>query len=442
MKAVLAVHGTRGDVEPCAAVGAELQRRGHEVQMAVPPNLVKFVESAGLKAVPYGPDSHAQLEEEIFRSFWRVRNPFGVLRPGAEFLTRGWADMGTTLVSLAQDADIIVSGQTYPGVPANVSEYLDIPMVALQYFPQRVHGHLFPLVPPPFSRAAMKMAYALYWWVTKGPENAQRRALGLPETRVSSAKRIVQRGSLEIQGYDDVFFPGLKKEWGDQRPFVGALTLELPTSADDEVAAWISAGTPPIYFGFGSMRIDSTSATVAMISEVCAELGARALICGGVTDFTDIEVPDNVMIVPDANHAAVFPACRAVVHHGGPGTLAAGMKAGVPTLVLWISAEQPLWAAQVWKLKIGKARRFAGVTKKSLLKDLRKILEPKYVNRAREIAERMTPSNVSVKKAADLIESRVCRPGPPGQLQRLLDDDAAQISADECNALITNKGDM
>ncbi|MHA7651305.1 glycosyltransferase [Mycobacterium sp. ML4] len=407
MKAVLPVHGTRGDVEPCAAVGAELQRRGHEVQMAVPPNLIKFVAAAGLKAVAYGPDSHAQLEEEIFRSFWRLRNPLGVLKPGAEYLTRGWAEMGATLVELAKDADVIVAGQTYAGVVANVSEYLDIPMVALHYFPQRVQGHLIPFLPPPVNRTAMKTIYALYWLLTKGPENAQRRALGLPETNVSSAKRIVQRGSLEIQGYEDVFFPGLKEEWAGLRPFVGALTLELPTATDEEIAAWIAAGPPPIYFGFGSMRVETPANTVALISEVCAELGTRALICGGVTDMADVVVPDNVKVVAEANHAAVFPACRAVVHHGGPGTLAAGMKAGVPTLVLWISAEQPLWAAQVMKLKIGKARRFAGVTKKSLLKDLRAILEPKYVNRAREIAKQMTPSAVSVQKAADLIENRV-----------------------------------
>src|SRR5215475_10103402 len=141
MKAVLAVHGTRGDVEPCAAVGAELQRRGHQVRMAVPPNLVGFVEAAGLEAVPYGVDSHTQLDDEIFTDFWKwgtLKNPLGVLRPGAEFLTRGWAEMSATLASLSEGADILVAGQTYPGVVANVAEYHNIPMAALHYFPHRV----------------------------------------------------------------------------------------------------------------------------------------------------------------------------------------------------------------------------------------------------------------------------------------------------------------
>ena len=62
MKFVLASYGTRGEVEPCAAVGRELLRRGHEVRMAVPPDLVGFAESAGLAAVAYGPDLQTLLD--------------------------------------------------------------------------------------------------------------------------------------------------------------------------------------------------------------------------------------------------------------------------------------------------------------------------------------------------------------------------------------------
>ena len=96
------------------------------------------------------------------------------------------------------------------------------------------------------------------------------------------------------------------------------------------------------------------------------------------------------------NHAAIFPACRAVVHHGGAGTTAAGMRAGIPTLILWIRVEQPIWAAQVKRLKVGSARRFSTTTQESLVADLRSILTPQYVTRAREIATRMTKPAESV----------------------------------------------
>ena len=133
-------------------------------------------------------------------------------------------------------------------------------------------------------------------------------------------RRIAERGWLEIQAYDELYFPGLAAEWNGRRPFVGALTLELPTDTDDEVTSWIAAGTPPIYFGFGSMPIESPADTVGMISEACAQLGERALICAGVSEFNDMPHYDHVKVVGAVNHAAIFPACRAVVHHGGAGT--------------------------------------------------------------------------------------------------------------------------
>ncbi|KLO32793.1 glycosyltransferase [Mycobacterium haemophilum] len=404
MKFALAVHGTRGDVEPCAAVGLELLRRGHDVRMAVPPNLVEFTESIGLAAFAYGPDSQAQLDEDLFQNLWKVRNPIGVLHAGTEYITRGWAEMSTALTVLADGADLILHGQTYQGVAANIAEYYGIPMAALHHFPHRVNGQLLPVVPPSLIRTTMKVGEWIYWRMTKAAEDAQRSDLGMAKSLTSSVRRIAERGSLEIQAYEELYFPGLATEWGSRRPFVGALTLELPTDTDDEVASWIAAGTPPIYFGFGSMRVESPADTVAMISEACAQLGERALICSGASNFNDLPHRDHVKVVREVNHAAVLPTCRAVVHHGGAGTTAAGMRAGIPTLVLWIGAEQPIWAAQVKRLKAGTSRRFASATRKSLIADLRRILMPQYVARAREIATLMTKPTASITRTADLLE--------------------------------------
>ena len=121
---------------------SELLRRGHEVRMAVPPNLVGFVESAGLAAVAYGPDSQKQLEEDFVRHFWKIQNPIALVRAGKEYLTQGWAEMSTTLTSLADGADLVLTGELYQAVAANVAEYYDIPLAALHYFPLRANGHL------------------------------------------------------------------------------------------------------------------------------------------------------------------------------------------------------------------------------------------------------------------------------------------------------------
>jgi UDP:flavonoid glycosyltransferase YjiC (YdhE family) len=148
-----------------------------------------------------------------------------------------------------------------------------------------------------------------------------------------------------------------------------------------------------------------------MISAACAQLGERALICSGASDFTDIPHFDHVKVVSTVNHKAIFPACRAVVHHGGPGTTFAGIRAGVPTLALWASVDQPMWAAAVSQLEVGIGRPFVDTTLNSLVADLRSILTPRCVTRTREVAAQMTTPAESAATAADLLEDAV-RLGP------------------------------
>jgi UDP:flavonoid glycosyltransferase YjiC (YdhE family) len=379
------------------------------VRMAVPPNLVGFVESAGLAAVGYGPDSQEQVNAvaDFVHHAFKLQNPINLVRAGRELFVEGWAQMSRTLTSLADGADLLVTGQTYHGVAANVAEYYDIPLAAAHYFPIRVNGQLALLpipLPTPVIRSTMRVAWWLYWRITEEAEDAQRRELGLPKAAASAGQRMLERGSLEIQVYDQLCFPGLAAEWNGRWPFVSRLTLELPTDVDEEVASWIAAGTPPIYFGFGSNPLQSPDDTVAMIAAACTELGERALICTGPSGCNRIPDSDHVKVVGPVNHAAIFPACRAVVHHGGAGTTATGLRAGIPTLILWEVADQPVWAAQVKRLKVGSARRFSGITQKSLVAELRSILAPQYAARAREIATRMTKPAAGVTKAAGLLE--------------------------------------
>ena len=238
-------------------------------------------------------------------------------------------------------------------------------------------------------------------FITREAKNAQRRALGLPEAADGPPQ------FLEIQAYDELCFPGLAAQWGPlagQRPFVGYLTLELPTDADDEVVEWIGEGTPPVYFGFGSTPVTTFADTVTMIGAVCGELGERALILGGPNEVAEIAHGDHVKVVGAVNHSTVFPLCRAVVHHGGAGTTTAGLRAGIPALILWSWVDQPYWGAAIEQLGVGVGRCFSSITPQSLLDDLRFVLAPERAARAREIAEHITAPGQSATATADLLE--------------------------------------
>lgn len=413
MKFVLASYGTRGDIEPCVAVGRELLERGHEVHMAVPPDLVSFAEAAGPSAVPYGPDlqsvldAHRDFWTHFFRNFWKIRELVELRREVVEPFLQCWKDIIATLTSLGEGADLLFTGVNFEDAAGNVAEYYDIPLATLHLFPLRANGQFVPFLPAPVGRSAMKASEWVAWRNAKKVEGVQRGQLALPKATSPSPWRLTRRGCLEIQGYDEVCFPGLSAEWAqwsEQRPFVGALTMDLPGDSDDEVAAWIAAGTPPIFFGFGSLPMESGAKTLAMIDSACAELGERALVCAAGTDLSDVPRSGHVKVVGAMNYSTAFPACRAVVHHGGLGTTAAGLRAGVPTVILSTDLDQTLWGRRVKRLKVGTARRFSGTTEKTLVADLRTVLAPDYAARAREIACRMTKAADSVMVTADLVE--------------------------------------
>ncbi|AQA05211.1 glycosyl transferase family 1 [Mycobacterium sp. MS1601] len=415
MKFVVATWGSRGDVEPSLAAARELVRRGHDVVMAVPPDLVAFTEAAGPTAVPFGPDSQAILDAHrnfwtcFFRTPWRLAT---LLRSRIEIagpLLRGWQEMSATLMSLADGADLLFTGINFEDAAANVAEYYGLPLATLHYFPLRPNGQVLPGLPATVGRRAVAAFWWLSWRGTKKVEDAQRRELGLPKSVGSAPRRITDRGSLEIQAYDAACFPGLVEEWTTakrplRRPFVGTLTLELATAADGEIESWIASGTPPIFFGFGSIPVESPADTIAMISAACARLGERALIGAAGTDFSASPRPGHVKVVGTMNYATVFPLCRAVVHHGGSGTTPIGMRAGVPQLILYWDMVHAIYGAAVKRLRVGTARRFSTADEQSLVDDLRTILGADYQRRARELADRITEPAKSAAAAADLLE--------------------------------------
>ena len=144
-----------------------------------------------------------------------------------------------------------------------------------------------------------------------------------------------------------------------------------------------------------------------MISAACARLGERALIGAAGSDFSKVPVADHVKVVSTLNYPAIFPRCRALVHHGGSSTTPIGMRAGVPQLILFWDMVHAVYGGAVKRLKVGTARRFSTATEETLVADLRAILAPDYVARARELATKITEPAKSAASAADLLEMAV-----------------------------------
>ena len=288
MKFVLACHGTRGDVEPCAAVGRELLHRGHDVRMAVPPDLVGFAESAGLAAVAYGLDTQVRLDAH--RNFWR--DLFGLLedpdliwvwRESWEPNSQSWGEMSKTLTSLAGGGrpDIHRHGFRWCRCQCRGVSRHSVGHAGSR--PAAGNGQFLPFLPAPLGRSTMTVTEWLVWRVWKKAEDAN--AVNWACRRPQAPRQDGSPNADHWKSRPTTSSPSRAgaewAKWNGQRPFVGALTMELPTDADEDIASWIAAGTPPIYFGFGSIPVESPADTVAMIGAGCAELGERASVCSG-----------------------------------------------------------------------------------------------------------------------------------------------------------------
>lgn len=250
------------------------------------------------------------------------------------------------------------------------------------------------------------------WWKGNSAEIEPLRAdLGLPPARRALSRRRTSPDDLEIQAFDAALVPGL--DWPARRPLVGFLTLDEElracldeTGVDPALEAWLESGDPPVLLGFGSMPVHDPGAVVRMITEVGRSLGVRALVSAGWARLAGLE-PDapDVRVVGALDHDAVLPRCAAAVHHGGAGTTAASLGAGIPTVVCSVFADQPFWGAQVERLGLGAHVRFAALDAGTLEQGLRTALLPEVARRAREVGGALCAEPDPTAAVADLLEA-------------------------------------
>ncbi|MER7605377.1 nucleotide disphospho-sugar-binding domain-containing protein [Nocardioides sp. NPDC127503] len=264
--------------------------------------------------------------------------------------------------------------------------------------------------PEAVQERAWDVGIRMRWELTREAENAQRVALGLSPARTRLQTRLRDRGAVEVQAYDPLLVPGLPREWGIQSPFAGFLALAEAdrlrlgeTAVADDLGDWLAAGYPPVYVGFGSMPVADPARLVADVAAATEDLGLRALISSGWNSFA-VDVPDHVRLVGAVDHAAVLPRCVAAVHHGGAGTTAAVLRAGIPSVVGWYSADQPVWGRLLSELGVGTSVKAARLDRDRLRAALGEVLMPAVRDRAAEVAPLLINPETAVARAADALE--------------------------------------
>jgi vancomycin aglycone glucosyltransferase len=407
MRVLLWTYDTRGGVEPLAGLAVQLQALGVQARVCAPPDeeFAERMAGFGVPLVPFG---------DSLRALATAATPSEAdLRRYVDELIAAQFD---TLAAAAQGCDALVAtGFVATAAGArSATEKLGIHYVYASYHPTILPSPHHP--PPayagrPFPPGQIdnrvlwdldaRNANALF-----GPTlNGHRASIGLPPVD-------------SVRDYAFTDHPWLAADptlgpWQEPADVAviqtGAWLLcdERPLPA--ELLAFLDAGTPPVYVGFGSMGASEDIARVCI--EAIRAQGRRALLARGWADLDLIDDRDDCFAVGEVNQQALFGRVAAVVHHGGAGTTTTAARAGAPQLVVPQVADQPYWAGRVADLGIGAAHAGPIPTIESLSAALTVALTPETRARASAVAATIRTDGATV--AATLLIDAVGRKMPP-----------------------------
>lgn len=408
--------GARGDTQPMTVLGAELRRRGHDVRIAASPNTLDLLARCGFDVLPLGPDSQAVMESEQGQRWLASGNVRAFVAELTAISHASFATSAEQARAATEGADLVVAGILAEDVASVYAERRGVPLVTLHSAPlRRTSRYANPLVtarrlPRPLNAGTHSLFEKVWWRGNSADIEPLRADLGLPPARRPLSRRRGSFEDLEVQAYDRALVPGLG--WGARRPLVGFLRLDADLRArldeaglDADLRAWLDAGSPPVLFGFGSMPARDPATVVRMITEVSRAEGVRALVSTGWGRLAALELGDpDVRIVGALDHDAVLPRCIAAVHHGGAGTTAASLGAGIPTVVCSVFADQPFWGARVAEQRVGAHLRFRNLDRDSLGTAVGVALSPEVRARAAALGARLRSARDAAALAADAVE--------------------------------------
>jgi UDP:flavonoid glycosyltransferase YjiC (YdhE family) len=359
--AILAV-GSRGDVQPLVALAAGLRTAGHEVTLATSTAYARVVHGAGVAFVPLEGDPD-DLMARARAHAWRAsgHNParfLGRLRelvepPAEQQLEESWA--------ACEDAEAVV-WTPLSSVGYHLAEALGIPGVLAALRPLAPNAEFAcPPVPDlplprflrrPYNVGASLLVEQAAWMLFRPVARYWRARLGLPSPRlVSPYARVRARRIPVVYGFSPRVVPR-PPTWGEQQHITGYWFDRAGSGWQPSAALerFLGAGSAPIGITFGSMAGPLATRALEMAVEALGFSGERAVLLGGDPDRVPSRLLDVVFPLTGAPHDWLFPRLSIVVHHGGAGTTAAALRAGVPSVVVPFTADQRFWAQRVHRI--------------------------------------------------------------------------------------------
>lgn len=403
MRFLLSTWGSRGDVEPLAGLAVRLHELGAEASIAAPPDeeIAALLRRNGIPHVPLGPtvasivasDKPPAAQDAFALAAKLVDARFEALPPAAE------------------GCDAVLATGLMPAGVRDVADRLGIRYVLAAFHVLGLPSDTRPPSRRPGKPSAEDETDLDVLWredaervdaLYAAPTNENRARIGLPP--ITNVRDYVHGEGPVWLAADPLLGP-----WaGTTRREVvqtGAWFLPDDRPLPEDLAAFLDAGEPPVYVGFGSLGMHSTPDLGRIAVEAVRATGRRIVLSRGWAGLDAVDDRDDCFVIGETNHKALFARVAAVVHHGGAGTTSTTALIGTPQVVVPQFADQPSWAARVAELGIGVAHPGPVPTVESLSAALAQALTPETAARAKEVSGEISREGTTVA-ARMLIEGR------------------------------------
>lgn len=389
--------GTRGDVDPALALAAALKQAGYDVVFGAPIAYEAEARAEGLEFRPLKVDMRAMMHSPETKAF--LSSNILIQLRDRRRLSR---DMDRAAVwdlyEAVKDADAIVC-HILLTFALDIAEVRGLPAIVYAMQPIAPTRSL-PVCSLPFSSLGGFLNRATYEIFRLNSVFLHRDFAEARATLLNAPPRPRWKHPAHING---AFAPSIFAA----SPALFSRPADWPQNAlqtgfwfrpskdqwtpDARLAAFLKAGPPPIYVGFGSMPLPRAEEAARILAAALDRAGLRAVVSRGWAEFAPDETSDRLCLIDSAPHDKLFPLLAAVVHHGGAGTTATGLRAARPTLVCPIMVDQGFWGRRVTAIGAGprplRVKHWTVETLAERLADL--VRNPAYAAGAAKVAQAM-----------------------------------------------------
>ncbi len=406
MKIALLTMGTRGDVQPFAVLGKALRQRGHEVTLATAKNFSSFADSYGLRFASVDADFQAILNSPEGKKM--MSNPFSTRKHLDRLIYPMIYDSLKTFYHVAKENDKVLfhvkamADYFIDHVPGKLIRTNVVPAIEpTSEFINQIFSTFH--LPAFLNRLSYKLSDLGLKMMSK-PVNKFRKEIGI-------AGKYAKPALPAIYGISPLFLPR-PKDYPVDSHFTGFWMDSSSIGLSKDLLDFINDGTPPLLITFGSMPYESKIDLPGLLQRLTKSLNTRLIIVKGwgLNDVQQLEQNKNIKVIESAPYEELFPFVKAVVHHGGIGTIASCLKAGKPFLtcpVLYPLGDQHFWGTVAYKKGVGlKPIPLKHIKENTFIEAVKELLNSKtlYGNSER-LMEKMKKEN-GVANAIELIENR------------------------------------